>query len=330
MSQGVFYKDMLLQKFKITVKKYNLINSRDRIVAGVSGGPDSLALLFLLDQLKKELGFGLIVAHLDHALRKESARDADFVGDVAAKLGLPFFSGRLKAGKLSAAGSLEEAARNARLEFLFKTAKENRANKIALGHHFDDQAETVLMRILRGTGLYGLAGILPKRNMKGFVIIRPLIELKRKEIEVFLKGKSVRPRRDATNKEDIYFRNKIRNKLLPLLEKEYNKNIREVLANMSDSAACDYDYLRRRAASITPAGVTKIGLNKFLNMHQALRRLVARSVFARLKGDTRRLTFRHTNEIEDMALNRPTGSVVDLPGDVSVVKKKDSLYFYHR
>ena len=321
---------MLLQKLKNTVKKYNLINKRDRIVAGVSGGPDSLALLLLLNQLKEDLGFSLIVAHLDHALRKNSARDAGFVRRLSAKLGLPFFLGRLEAGQLSAAGSIEEAARVARLEFLFKTAEDNRANKIALGHHFDDQAETVLMRILRGTGLYGLAGILPKRNMKGFVIIRPLIEIKRSQIEAFLKVKRVRPRRDATNHEDIYFRNKIRNKLLPLLEKEYNKNIREVLSNMSDSAACDYDYLRRAAESKTPAGTTKIGLNKFVNMHQALRRLVARSVFASLKGDTRRITFRHSNEIEDMAFNRPTGSVVDLPCTISVVKKKDSLYFYHR
>ena len=320
---------MLLQKIKNTVKKYNLINKRDRIVAGVSGGPDSLALLFLLDQLRGELGFGLIVAHLDHALRKESAIDAAFVGGAAAKLGLPFFFARLKAGKLSSGGSVEEAARNARLDFLCKIAKENKANKIALGHHFDDQAETVLMRILRGTGLYGLAGILPKRNIKGFVVIRPLIELKRSQIEAFLKVRGARPRRDASNKDDIYFRNKIRNKLLPLLEKEYNLNIREVLVNMSDSAACDYDYLRRAAGSVLPAGVTSIGLNRFVNMHQALRRLVVRNIFGALKGDTRRITFRHINEVEDMALNRPTGSVVDLPSAVSVVKKKDCLYFYH-
>jgi len=263
-------------------------------------------------------------------LRKQSKRDAAFVARASEQMGLPCYLGCLASGRLSAGGSLEEAARRGRLDFLFKTAARAGANKIALGHNFDDQAETVLMRLLRGTGLYGLAGILPRRDMGGKTIIRPLIQARRKEIETYLAKRGLKPRRDATNKQDIYFRNKIRNKLLPLLEKEYNKNIREVLTNMSETAASDYDYLRRVAASTVAAGRAGISVDKLVSMHAALRRMCIRNAITALKGDTRRISFSHIREVEDLLLRRPANSVVDLPGGISAVKKKNKLFFYTR
>lgn len=320
---------MLLNKFKDTIKKYNLINKGDRIVIGVSGGPDSVCLVYLLNGLKKEFKAILTIAHLDHMLRKDSAKDREFVEKLGKKLEIKVISSKINVKELFKVGSLEEIARNARLGFLFKVARDVKAKKIALGHNFDDQAETVLMRIIRGSGLNGLSGILPKRNMAGFEIIRPLIEVKRRQIEAYLRRKKIKARIDASNKQDLFFRNKIRNKLLPLLEKDYNKNIREVLANMAQNAGSDYDYLQQAAKRSMRGAKAKLNLDKLRELHPAIQRLILRRAFATIKGDTRRFTFKHIREIEDLILNRPKNSVVDLPKGISVVKKKH-LIFYRR
>jgi tRNA(Ile)-lysidine synthase len=242
---------------------------------------------------------------------------------------MPFTLGRADLRGLKKS-SPEERARNARLNFLFRVARKTGAGKIALGHNLDDQAETVLMRILRGTGLYGLAAILPKREISGFQIIRPLLEVSRKEIEAFLRRKKIRTRLDPTNLQDIYFRNKIRNKLLPLLRKDYNKNIKEVLANMAQSSGYDYDYLQRKASAMLKARNTRIPSKRLIRLHPAIRRLVIRQAIARVKGDTRRITFRHILEVEDLTFNRPVNSIVDMPKGISVKKDKNNLVFYRR
>ncbi len=319
---------MILEKVKKTIKRYNLIDKGDKIIVGVSGGPDSVVLLYILKSLSKELKISLHVAHLDHMLRKDSYKDREFVEKLAHKLKIPVTVAEINIKELAKAGSLEEIARNARFGFLFKVARDIKADKIALGHNLDDQAETVLMRIIRGAGLYGLSGILPKRNITGYQVIRPLIEVKRREIETFLKRKKIRPRIDTSNLEDIYFRNKIRNRLLPLLEKEYNKNIKEVLSNMSESIGYDYDYLMHVAQRSIRQSKTKLNLTRLIKLHPAIRRLVLRMTIARVKGDTRRITFAHIKELEDLIFNRPVNSIVDLPKGVSVVKKKNQLFFY--
>jgi tRNA(Ile)-lysidine synthase len=322
---------MLLEKIKNTIKKYRLIDKNDKIIVGVSGGPDSLALLYLLNNLKKELKISLHIAHLDHCLRKESHRDRKFVENLAGQLNLPVTVSCIDVKKIAKqGGSQEEIARNVRLNFLFKIAQKIKATKIALGHNLDDQAETVLMRILRGTGLFGLGAILPKRKISGFTVIRPLIEIKRRDIEVFLKKKGIKPRIDFSNQKDIYFRNKIRNRLLPLLEKEYNRNIKEMLSNLAESASLDYDYLNQITQKIVRKIQKRIVLDKFFKLHPALQRLLLRYWIAKLKGNTRRITFQHIREIEDLIFFRPINSIVDLPEGVSVVKKKKSLVFIRK
>lgn len=322
----------ILDKVKNTIRRYNLIDKNDKVLVSVSGGPDSVALTLLLNNLRKELNLSLHIAHLDHRLRKDSYKDKEFVEKLAQQLKIPITVAEINVRKLAKRGSLEEIARNARLGFLFRVAKDTKSTKIALGHNLDDQAETVLMRILRGTGLYGLAGILPKRNIGRYQIIRPLIEIRRKEIEVFLKKTKIRPCRDISNLEDIYFRNRIRNRLLPLLEKDYNRNIKEVLANMAESVGCDYDYLNSTAkkSMLRSKMNLSLNLNKFLRLHPAIQRLILRLVITKIQGDTRRITFQHMKEMEDLILNRPVNSVVDLPKGVSVAKKKKSLFFYRR
>lgn len=319
---------MIKEKVAKVIRVNNLIKDSDRVVVAVSGGPDSVALLYLLNDLKKELRLKLYVAHLDHRLRRNSFKDAEFVQGLAGRLGLPVTIGRINVKAFAKKGSVEEIARNQRLEFLFKVAKANQAKKIALAHNLDDQVETVLMRILRGTGLYGLAGILPKRTIAGFQIIRPLIEVSRQEIEAFLRQKRVTARIDLSNYKDIYFRNKIRHKLLPLLQKEYNKNIKEVLANLAQSAGNDYEYLAQIAEKKSKGMRCKLSVNKLLKMHPALRRLVIRQAIKNTQGSTRRIEFKHIKEIEDLLTSRPDKSIVNLPKNTCVAKRKSYLKFY--
>jgi tRNA(Ile)-lysidine synthase len=321
---------MFMDSLKKTIKKYDLIRSGDSILAGVSGGPDSLTLLYTLNTLRKELNFSLHVAHLDHMLRKNSAADRKFVEKICRKLDLPVTTARVDIKKQSKNRSIEEAAREARFNFFFRVAKKTKSAKIALGHNLDDQAETVLMRLLRGSGLSGLSGILPKREMNGFLIIRPLIETRRRDIEKFLKRKGIRPRIDSTNAQDIYFRNNIRNKLMPLLERAYNPNIKTILSNTAESIGQDYDLLNRYARIKLSSLGRELKLNKLRGMHPSERRMVLRLAFQRLKGNMRTITFKHIQELEDLIDNRPSNSIVDLPGSFSVLKKKNTLVFYRR
>lgn len=321
---------MLLDKVKNTIRKYSLINKNDSLIVGVSGGPDSVVLLYLLNSLKMELKLVLHVAHLDHMLRKDSYKDAEFVRGLAEKLKLPITIAAVNVKELARKGSLEEVARKARFDFLFKAAKNISAKKIALGHNLDDQAETVLMRMIRGAGLYGLSGIAPKRQIEGYCVIRPLIELRRKNIEAELNKRRIKACIDKTNLEDTYFRNKIRNSLLPLLEKEYNKNIKDVLGNTALSVGYDYDYLNQAAVKIILRWGGQIKLAEFIRLHQSMQRIVLRLNIARVKGDMRRITSQHIDEVLDLIFNRPVNSVVDLPKGVFVIKRKAALFFYRR
>jgi len=317
-------------KLKNTIEGYRLIKRGELVVVGVSGGADSVCLLYLLNSLKGKLRTGLHIAHLDHALRKDSKKDAAFVKRLAERLGISFSSTRIDVKKLRGKFSLEEKARDIRLEYLLKVANRIKAKKIALAHNFDDQAETILMRILRGTGLYGLSGIPIKRRMGNVYIIRPLLMIKRREIEAFLKRKKIEFCTDKTNRNEAYFRNKIRHDLLPGLEKGYNKNIKEALFNLGQSAGYDYDYLRQAAARFLCRSKTKLNLKSLIKLHTSVLRFKLREAITCLQGDTRRITFKHIQELEDLIFNRPQQSVVDLPKGLSVKKEQKTLVFYIR
>ncbi len=321
---------MILDKVKGAIRKYNLISKGDLVLVAVSGGADSVCLLYLLKGLSRKMSFRLHVAHLDHMLRRDSGRDVQFVDSLTRKLKLPITIGRLNVRALDRKGSLEEVAREARLDFLFKVAKGIGAEKIALAHNLDDQAETVLMRLLRGTGLLGLSGISPKRNFQGFTVIRPLIGVQRREIKAFLNKRGVDACIDKTNLKNIYFRNKVRNNLIPLLEKEYNPNVKELLSNMAEMIALDYDYLEGIALRLVKGKPGLVVLSGFLKLHPAIQRLVLRLNIAQLQGSTRRISYQHIREIEDLIFNRPKNSIVDLPKGISVVRKAKNVVFYHR
>ena len=320
----------MTDKFIETINKYSLIRKGDKVLVAVSGGPDSLALLLKLVSLKSKLDLTLHIVHLDHGLRKDSSLDALFVKGWGKKLNIPVTIKRLAYQQVKGKGSLEEFFREERLKFFIQTAKTIKADKIALGHNLDDQAETVLMRLLRGTGLSGLSGISAKRVIRGTVFIRPFLETPRRQIDKFLKNRGIKPRLDSTNRQDIFLRNKIRHHLIPLLRNKYNINILKVLANLAQSVSYDYENLDQVAKRSLKGNPLRLKLNKIMKLHQAILRLKLRQSISCIQGDTRRISFQHIKELEDLIFARPSGSIVDLPKGICVQKTRNCLRFYKR
>ncbi|MCK4859126.1 MAG: tRNA lysidine(34) synthetase TilS [Candidatus Omnitrophica bacterium] len=322
-------------KVKNTIKKYSLFSENDKLIVAVSGGADSVTLLFLLFFLKKEYNLDISVAHFNHQIRlKEAEADALFVQEIAAKLNLPFVLKKrdvplyAKRKKLS----LEEAARNLRYEFLEETAKAKGANKIALGHNKNDQVETILMRLLRGGGSQGLGGMLPKRLLAEKVsIIRPLIETSRQEILDFLKQKKIKFREDKTNKETIYLRNRIRYRLIPYLGR-YNPRIEQILFNTAENLREENGYLEQVAqeafSQISQYEDKKVTLSlyKLNKLHPVLQKRVLRLAIKGAKGNTKEITYQHWQTL-DLLINKNEGNLfLDLP-QIRIQKKNDKVIF---
>ena len=233
---------MFEDKVLKTIKKYNMLQDGDKVVIGVSGGPDSMSLLNSLNNLKEKLNIKIYVAHINHMIREEADEETEYVRSFCKKIGVEFFAKRIKVeeeAKKQKIGT-EEAGRNIRYEFFEEVAKKVGANKIATAHNSNDNAETVLMNIIRGTSISGLKGIEKVRDGK---FIRPIIECNRGEVEEYCKEKKIDPRYDKTNYENIYTRNKIRNLLIPYLQKEFNPNIIEGINRLSNLATSNEEFL---------------------------------------------------------------------------------------
>jgi tRNA(Ile)-lysidine synthase len=327
----------MLDKVRETIRKYGMLKKGDGVVIGVSGGADSVALLFLLNFLRKEFNLTLHIAHLNHKLRgQESEEDLYFVNNLADKLRIPIALQEEDVSKKARIEkqSVEEVGRQLRYDFFVKVAQNENLQRIAVGHTRDDQAETILMHIIRGSGLSGLCGIPPTRKFQGCLIIRPLIEISRTEIEDYLQRKGIAARCDSSNKDTRFFRNRVRNKLLPLLEKEYNPNIKEILINFAENINIDFKLLdkitRRHFRGVSKREKDKIiiDLKKFSHFKKASQRMIVREAIKELKGDLRRIDYRHWKELEDLVGRRKGNAVVDLPqGLRAIKKKKEELIF---
>ena len=240
--------DKLEQNFLDTIKENNLINKGDVIVVGVSGGPDSITLLTCLNKYKDYLGIEIISAHINHLIRKDSTEDEQYVENMCKNMGIKCYVKRAdveKIAKEQKKGS-EEVGRKIRYDFFDEVARKENANKIAIAHNMKDNAETMLLNIIRGSGLTGLEGIQAEEYGK---YIRPLINCTREEIEEYCEKNNLQPRIDSTNKENIYRRNIIRNKLLPQLQ-ELNPNIVESLSNLSKIVKVQNMHIKNEVENI--------------------------------------------------------------------------------
>ena len=237
------------------IRRREVFRSGESVVAGLSGGPDSTALLVILSRLQGGLGLCVTAAHFDHRLRsrEEAAADLAFATQLCRELGVPLVSGRgnVAARARRSGETIEEAARNLRYRFLGKESRSRSAPVIAVGHTMDDQAETVLLHILRGSGLGGLAAMAPRAPWpfgRGPEIARPLLELTRRDTERYCRESGVEPRRDPTNDLPIATRNRVRHELMPVL-RSFNPRVEEALARLAEAAAGDADFITEFADS---------------------------------------------------------------------------------
>jgi tRNA(Ile)-lysidine synthase len=304
----------LIARVSRTITERALLKGGERVVLAVSGGPDSTVLLHTMAALAPRLNLELHVATFDHRLRATSAGDVAFVQRQADALGLPCIVGVADETTKIKGKSPEESARIRRLKFLEQTAASLTAGRIATGHTLDDQAETVLMRLLQGTGRRGLSGI----NAKRWWFIRPLIDLRRRDIEAFCKAARLRPRIDESNNDPAFLRNVIRHETIPFLEQTMHAGLREALARLSDVIRDEDAYLDERAAMLGPwewadadHREVKMAVADFASLPAALQRRQIRLLtwtVANVVHDAR-----HTERIRTLALHAGTGDSIDLP-----------------
>ena len=314
----------VLASARKTIIEFGMIRPGDAVLIGVSGGPDSVVLLHVLNELVPELSLKLAVAHLNHGLREEADEEAAFVASICDNLGLACHIKKedVNCHRRRHKLSIEEAGRGLRYAFYNAVIAEHGYDKIALGHHADDNAELILMFLLRGCGPVGFSGIPPIRDG---IIIRPLIRLARKEILSYLEAVDLRSISDRSNQDNRFLRNRIRNKLIPLLQQSYNPQIIPALNRLSDILRDESNWMAEQTASHyldvrLPGGKGRCLLSAaaMMRLPMAARRRVIRMAISEVKGDLRRITFAHVEAVLRLAESSRQRPVVALPGGLAV------------
>jgi len=328
----------MLDKVLRTIERYEMLRPGERVVVAVSGGPDSVALLYALCELRAELEIELIVAHLDHMMRPGSGEDAKFVGQLAESLKLPLVSGAVDVPALIKAEGLspEEGARLARYRFLKEAAKEHKAEAVALGHTMNDRVETFFINLLRGAGLEGLAGMPPVRHERDVRYIRPLIECSRAAVLEFLRERGLKYREDPTNRDLRYLRNRVRWRLLPLLE-EYNPRVLEAVARAAEVLYRANEHLERLAEgrlkealiSKDPQGLT-LDRSKLLAQEELVQQYLIRSAVRQVKGDLQAIEAVHIEKVLRELRKGRSGGEVSLPQGIRFLTYGDRVVFTRR
>lgn len=324
----------LLHTVRKTISEHRMLAGSDAVVVGVSGGPDSLCLLHMLRELQQELGVSLHVGHLEHGIRgEESQADAAYVQSLVHGWGLPVtvehgdVPGYAAEHKLA----IEEAARRVRYLFLGRVARQVGAQCVAVGHNADDQVETILMHLLRGSGLGGLRGMLPVQTLGAepwwsgptLRLVRPLLEVARSDIEAHCRQHGLTPRFDRSNLDLTYHRNRIRHELIPHLE-TFNPRFRELLCRSARSIADDYDYLRgqgleawRCLAGESDSAIA-FPLQPWLELHPSLQRQLLRKAIHRLRKSLRDITWTHVEQARIGVQEKTAGARITLPQNLSL------------
>ena len=319
-----------------TIIKYNLINENDRIVIGISGGPDSMCLLNILNQLKNKLNIKLFVAHINHMIREEAQEETEYVKEFCKKIGIECFVKYVDVISKSNAEKIgtEEAGRKARYSFFEEIRQKVNANKIATAHNSNDNAETVLMNIIRGAGTTGLKGIEPIRDNK---FIRPIIECERTEIEDYCKKENLQPRIDKSNFENIYTRNKIRNILIPQIKSDFNPNIVEALGKLSQVAREENQFISNCVENIIDKElliskdnenkVLILDLKKFNVQDDVIKSRVIINGINFLLGNTQGIEKVHVDDIVKMCKNNIGNKFLSPKKNIKIAVGKNKIIF---
>ncbi|MFZ1981661.1 MAG: tRNA lysidine(34) synthetase TilS [Smithella sp.] len=320
----------MIKKVSKTIEKYNLLEQGERVVVALSGGPDSTALLAVLASIAPERDLSLIVAHFNHGLRgAESDEDEKFSRDLSDRMGLVFCAAKMDQNNYKKGVSPEDFYRRERYGFLNKVAADYQARKIALGHNLQDQSETVLLNLLRGSGPEGLKGILPKRDGN---IIRPLIEISRPEIISYLNKTGISYRQDSSNKNKMYLRNQIRTELIPYLKEKYNPKIEENLAQMAEILRGEDEFIRQNTAQALQSSFIQRQQNSILlkiayinKLPAAIRLRLFKTILEDFSPVKNGFSFIHIKSLDNLSQKCESGKRLVLPLGIEIRREYDNL-----
>ena len=323
------------QKVIETIRKYNLIKDGDKIVLGVSGGPDSISMLNILKEIKDEqiIKFEIYVAHINHMIREEAIDDEKFVEDYCNRNNIKCYIKRIDIIKIANDKKIgtEEAGRNARYVFFEEILKETNSNKIAIAHNKNDKIETIIMHLLRGSGLSGLKGIEPIRDNK---FIRPLIECERREIEQYCEENNLNPRIDKTNFENEYTRNKIRNIVIPYIKREFNPNIIQTLSRLSEVVTEEVEYVDKQTQKTYQQMLVEkkdkqisLNLRKFNEQEKIIKSQLILLTTKQLMGSTQGIEKIHIEDIIKLCNNNIGNKYLTPNKNIKILIKDKKINF---
>lgn len=328
-----------------TIKKYNLIENGDSIVIGVSGGPDSICLLHVLNELKNELNFKIYVAHINHMIRKEAEEETEYVKNFCKNLGVECFVKKIDVIKIAKELKMgtEEAGRKIRYDFFEEVLKNTNSNKIATAHNNNDKVETIIMNVLRGSGIAGLKGLDPIRDN---IFIKPLIETSREDIEAYCEENKLEPRIDKSNNENIYTRNKVRNCVIPYIKKEFNPNILKTINRLSEVANEENEYLEKiteetfnkiciekkqdietHTSHFTPYTLIILDLKKFNNLELVIKRRLILYTINELLHSTEGIEKVNIDDIIKMCSKNIGNKYLMPTKKIKILVKKGKIFF---
>ena len=306
---------------KITsyMKKWNMLNENDTVIAGISGGADSVCLLYVLLELKKTMDFDIVVVHVNHQLRAEEAdHDEEYVRKLCQEQGLPFecYSLDVEKEARERKQSIEEAARDIRRECFQKTMEKYNGTKIALAHHKNDNVETFFLNISRGSGLKGMAGIQPVKEKT----IRPLLCVTRQEIEEFLKERNISYCDDKTNSMDDYTRNRIRNHVIPFLENSINKQAVAHIFDAMEKISRIQEYMEEEASKyyrkvVEEKESVQIKKEEFYQVPEVIREMLLHKALVKCTGSEKDIQSVHIQQLKEL-MEKQVGKKLDLPYNV--------------
>lgn len=318
-----------------TIKNNRLILNGDKIVLGVSGGPDSISMLNILRELKEggTLQFSMVVAHINHMIREEAVEDEKYVEDYCKKNGIECYVKRINVIEYAQNNKIgtEEAGRKARYDFFDEIAQKTNANKIAIAHNKNDKIETIIMHILRGSGLSGLKGIEPIRNNR---YIRPLIDCERQEIEDYCEKEKLNPRIDKTNFENDYTRNKIRNIVIPYIKEEFNPNIIETINRLSEVITAEENYMDKIVKEIygkilieTKETEISLSLKEFNKQEEVIKNRLILYTTRQLMGSSQGIEKIHLKDIIKLCENNIGNKYLTPNKNIKILVKDKKIFF---
>lgn len=324
----------VLERVYTEIARYKMVTEGQRVVVGVSGGPDSVVLLHILYCLEKRLGISLYAAHLNHMFRGEEAKgDVLFVQAICSQWGIPCIAAERDVPDyaMNKGLSSQVAARELRYQFFGEVLNNIGGHKIALAHHANDQAESVLMNIFRGSGLNGLAGINPIRDN---LYIRPLLKIRRDEIEQYCQQHGLSYRIDSSNLKTKYRRNKIRHHLIPLLEKEYAPGIVAILSRMTDQVREEDEFLEglayemyQRVLLDMDGSALALDRKELMNQSTVLLRRIIRIAYQQLNGSKQGLAFEHVDNLISHLKRGGAERIIEMPAGIKVRLALDRVDF---